>query len=198
MEIFTIIMRIVTAALSLYMLLIMFRILLTWFQGPSLGKPVEIIRSLTDPYLGWFRRFRFLQIGSFDFSVIVAIIVLSVAASITTRLAAAAVVTFGLVLAIIIARVASAASFFLVFFLALAVIRVLGSAFNANTASRFWITVDHLLEPVVHAVVHTVARGRFISYRNALLLFSALIVIVLLVGGFLVDGLVSLAGRIPF
>lgn len=191
-------MRIVTAALSLYMLLIMFRILLTWFQGPNLGRPVEIIRSITDPYLSWFRRFHFLRIGNFDFSVIVAIIVLSVAASITTRLAAAAVVTFGLVLAIIIARVASAVSFFLVLFLILAVVRLLGSVFNANTAGRFWITVDHLLEPVVHRIVHALTRGRFISYRNALLIFSALIVVVLLVGGFLVDGLVSLAGRIPF
>ena len=198
MEAFRVIMRIVTAALSLYMLLIMFRILLTWFQGPNLGRPVEIIRSLTDPYLSWFRRFHFLRIGNFDFSVIVAIIVLSVLASITTRLASAAVVTFGLVLAIIIARVASAVSFFLVLFLILAVVRLLGSVFNANTASRFWITVDHLLEPVVHRVIQGVVRGRFMSYRNALMLFSALIVVVLLVGGFLVDALVALAGRIPF
>ena len=123
---------------------------------------------------------------------------LSVLASITTRLASAAVVTFGLVLAIIIARVASAVSFFLVLFLILAVVRLLGSVFNANTASRFWITVDHLLEPVVHRVIQGVVRGRFMSYRNALMLFSALIVVVLLVGGFLVDALVALAGRIPF
>jgi YggT family protein len=180
------------------MLLIMFRILLTWVQGIHGGRAVEILHRITDPYLAWFRRFTFLRIGNFDFSIVVAIIVLSVLASITARLAAAAVVTFGLVLAIIIARVASAVSFFLVLFLVLAVVRLIGIAANANTAGRFWITLDHLLEPVLHAVMRRLARGRVMNYRTALLLFSALIVVILVVGGFLVDALVSLAGRIPF
>ena len=139
-----------------------------------------------------------LRIGNFDFSVIVAIIVLSILASITGRLAAAAVVTFGYVLALIIVRVASAASFFLVFFLIMALIRLIGGAIGVNTSGRIWITLDRLLEPVVHKIILSLSRGRFVSYRNALLLFCALIVLTLFVGGFLVDGLVNLAGRIPF
>ncbi len=198
MEAFRIIMRIVTAGLSLYMLLIMFRILLTWFQGPSFGRPIELLKSITDPYLGWFRRFQFLRIGNFDFSVIVAIIVLSVLTSITGRLAAAAVVTFGYVLALIIMRVASAVSFFLVFFLILALIRLIGGAVGVNTSGRVWITLDRLLEPVVHKIILSLSRGKFVSYRNALLFFCGLIVLTLFVGRFLIDGLVNLAGRIPF
>ena len=65
-------MRLVTAGLSFYMLLIMFRILLSWFQGQNFGKPVEFLAKVTDPYLRWFRRFEFLRVGNFDFSVIVA------------------------------------------------------------------------------------------------------------------------------
>ena len=198
MEAFRIIMRVVTGGLSLYMLLIMFRILLTWFQGPSFGRPLELLRSVTDPYLSWFRRFQFLRVGNFDFSIIVAIIVLSVFASITSRLAVAAAVTFGYVLALIIMRVASAASFFLVFFLIMALIRLIGGAVGVNTSGRFWITLDHLLEPVVHKIILSLSRGRFVSYRNALLLFCALIALTLFAGRFLVDGLVNLAGRIPF
>jgi YggT family protein len=197
MEAFRVIMRIVTAGLSLYTLLIMFRILLTWFQGPSFGRPLEILRSITDPYLSWFRRFGFLRIGNFDFSIIVALIVLSVVTSITSRLAAAANVTLGFVLALIISRVASAASFFLVFFLIMALIRLIGGAVGASISGRFWITLDRLLEPVVHKVVLTLSRGKFVSYRNALLFFCALIALVLLAGGFLIDALVNLLVRLP-
>ncbi|MEE8441006.1 MAG: YggT family protein [Spirochaetia bacterium] len=197
MEAFRIIMRVVTAGLSLYMLMIMFRILLTWFQGPSFGRPLELLKSVTDPYLNWFRRFQFLRVGNFDFSIIVGIIVLSILTSITSRLAVAAVVSFGLVLALIIVRVASAASFFLVLFLIMALIRLIGGALGVNTSGRVWITLDHLLEPVVHKIILALARGRFVSYRNALLLFCALLAMALFAGRFLVDGLVNLVGRIP-
>jgi YggT family protein len=198
MEAFRTIMRVVAAGLSVYMLLIMVRILLTWFQGPDLGRPMEVIRSITDPYLQWFRRFTFLRIGNFDFSVVVAIIALSILASITNSLAAALQVTFGFVLALIIVRLASAASFFLFFFLAMAVIRVIGGAAGVNTAGRFWITLDKILEPMVHKVALTFSRGQFVTYRNGLLIFSAVLAVTLFLGRYLVDGLVNLASRIPF
>lgn len=198
MAVFPIIMRVVTAALSFYMLLIMFRILLTWFQGPSFGRPLEILRSVTDPYLNWFRRFQFLRIGSFDFSIILAIIVLSVLTSITSRLGAAAGVTFGYVLAVIILRLSSAASFFLVFFLVMALIRLIGGAIGVDTSGRLWVTLDHLLEPVVHKIILSLSRGKFVSDRNALLLFCALIALTLFLGGFLMNSLAGLAVRIPF
>jgi YggT family protein len=191
-------MRIITALLSIYMLMIMFRILLSWFQGMQHGRAVGFIRSMTDPYLNWFRRFEFLRIGNIDFSPIVAIIVLSVLTSITGRLALAGIITFGLVLALLIARVGSAAGFFIVVFLILAIVRAIGSLAGVNTAARFWIAVDQILEPVVHRVTRVFARGRFVSYRNALVIFAATMVVVLLVGGWIVNRLVALAWSIPF
>ena len=198
MEAFRVVMRILTGGLSLYMLLIMFRILLSWFQGQNLGRPVEILGQITDPYLKWFRRFEFLRIGNFDFSVIVAIIALSVLSSITGRLAVAGDISFGFVLALILERVWSAASFFLVFFLAMALVRLVGGLVGVNTSGRFWITVDRILEPVVHKIVLSLSRGKFVTYRNALLLFCGMVGLTLLVGGFLVRELAVLAVRIPF
>lgn len=198
MQGFRLFMRILTTGLSIYMLLIMFRILLTWFQGPNLGRPVEVLRSITDPYLMWFRRFGFLRIGNFDFSVIVAIILLSILASITNSLANAMQVTFGFVLALIIARVASAAGFFVFLFLALGLIRLVGSLIGANTSTRFWITLDRILEPPVHKVAIKLSRGRFVTYQNALMLFSGLLGVVLIGGRYVVNGIVALATRIPF
>jgi YggT family protein len=191
-------MRIVTAALSVYMLLIMFRILMTWFHGVQGGRIAEFVSRVTDPYLQWFRRFEFLKLGAIDFSPIAAIIVLSVVTSITGRLAMAAAITFGLVLALLIARIASAIGFFIVVFLILALVRAVGSMAGVNTASRFWLTVDQILEPVVHRTTRIFGRDRFINYRNALLIFSALMAAVLFLGGWLVDVLVRVCLSIPF
>ena len=37
--------------ISIYMIIIFLRVLLTWFQGAYLGKTQEIITKITDPYL---------------------------------------------------------------------------------------------------------------------------------------------------
>jgi len=197
-EAFHVIMRILTAAISLYTLLIMFRILLTWFGRHDFGRPMEILAAITDPYLNWFRRLRFMQFGGMDFSPILALITLSVLSTITGRLAVAASITFGFILALIVARLASAAGFFVGLFLVLSVIRLIGSMMGVNTAGRFWIIVDRILEPAVHKVALTFTRGKFITYRNALLLFAVLLVIVLLLGRYLVATLVTLLAGLPF
>jgi hypothetical protein len=67
-----------------------------------------------------------------------------------------------------------------------------------NTASRFWITIDHITEPLVHKATRVFARERFLSYRNALVIFAAMMAAILIVGGWLVDWLVRLAVSIPF
>jgi YggT family protein len=64
--------------LQLYSLLLIGRILLSWF--PNLdwsNQPWATITQLTDPYLDLFRRF-IPPLGGFDLSPMVAIIVLSV------------------------------------------------------------------------------------------------------------------------
>lgn len=198
MQIFRAIMQIITTGLTLYMLLILIRVLLSWFHGPDLGRAVEILKSVTDPYLNWWRRFQFFRFGGLDFSPVVGIIALSVVTSITARLAAAAMVTFGLILAIIIMRLASAVGFFLGFFLLLALIRLAGDLFNANTASRGWIMVDQIIQPPVHAITTRIVRNRPLHYRSALVIFAGLDLATLLIGGYLVELLAMAAARLPF
>ncbi|MBP7495043.1 MAG: YggT family protein, partial [Spirochaetales bacterium] len=64
-----ILMHTLSALVSLYTLLIIVRILLTWFSSPlGYGKVHHFLASVTDPYLNYFRRFSIFQIGRFDFS----------------------------------------------------------------------------------------------------------------------------------
>lgn len=197
MAIFRQIMGLLTTVLSIYSLVVLFRIILTWVRGIELGRAEEIIGAIVDPYLNWFRRFTFLRIGGFDFSVIAALITLSVLTSIFAQLAVSARITIGVILAIIFLRVMGAVLFFFTLFLILAVIRLLGIFFDADTSGRFWIIIDQLVQPAVHAVVYRVVKDRTLSYQNALILFSVILLAVIIIGRIVVPLLGGLLSSIP-
>lgn len=198
MQFFRALMQLLTAGLTLYMILIIIRIMLTWFSGADLGRPVEILQRLTDPYLNWWRRFEFLRIGPLDLSWITGLIALSILVTITTRIARQLVVTFGIILAIIIQSLGSAAGFLLGIFLVLALIRLIADLINANTAGRGLIMIDRLVQPLVHSVTARIVRNRPLTYRSALMIFCGLDLALIIGGGYVIDFLALSASRIPF
>ncbi len=191
------VLRGVSTAVSIYMLLIFFRIILTWFGQAPTGRLVEIISRITDPYLNVFR-----GVGVFgglpvDFSPVLALITLSILNNIITRIAFAAQITLGIVLAEVLGALWAAASFIVFLFLVFGVIRLVGFMFHVNTAGRFWITLDRLLQPLAYRLVSKVSRGRSTSYQNALLLYAGVLVLVLLLGSFLISSLVNVLAQLP-
>lgn len=198
MSIIRVIMQLLGFALTVYGFIVFFRILMLWMPGGNFGRFGEMIASIVDPYINWFRRFDFVRIGHHDFSVLAALITVWIGSNIALTIAALGRITLGIILAIIVDVVAGAILFFMGFFLVLGVIRFFGSLFGANTASRFWIVLDQVVEPLVHRVVSPFAKERFISYQNALLIFSALDLVALIGGRLLVNLLVGLLQGLPF
>lgn len=198
MVVFQGIMRLLSTLLILYTLVIMLRILLTWFGGADLGQAEQLLSRVTDPYLNWFRRFEWLRFGGLDFSPVFALIVLSVATTVTIELAEVGSLSVGWILAVIVARLGGAIGFLLGFFLVLAAIRLAGTFLGANTADRFWITLDRMLQPLVHRVTTILAGDRVISYQAALLVFAGTDLLVIVAGRFLLALLVRLLQSLPF
>lgn len=67
--------------LNFYFVLLIIRILLSWFPNVNwMNPPFSILSQLTDPYLNLFRSF-IPPLGGIDFSPILAIFVLQIAAS---------------------------------------------------------------------------------------------------------------------
>lgn len=60
-------------ALSIYMWLIIIRVLLSWVSPDPYNPIVKALRSVTDPVMDWFRRRIPLVFGGFDFSPMVVI-----------------------------------------------------------------------------------------------------------------------------
>lgn len=191
-------MRIVGAVLMVYMILIFVRVLLTWFQGPGMGRPFAILASITDPYLNWFRRFRFLRGDRIDFSPIAALIVLVVLLNIANEIGSYGTISVGFVIAIVIAAVWSAISFILTFLAILDAVRLIGDLLNVNSVSPFWHTLDIILAPILNWAGRVVLRGRPVTYRTAMLVSGILIVIAIFLGRFVMHWLVTLVQRLPF
>ncbi len=198
MDIIRVTMQILSFALSLYSFLIFVRIILTWFQTGDYGQVAVWLGRITDPYINWFRRFDFLRLAGVDLSVIAALVTLWIGRSIALNIAYVGTITLGTILAITVSAVASAVFFFLTLFLILAIIRLLGSLFGANTALRFWIVIDQILEPIVHRVVTPLARGRLVNYQNALIIFIAVDFVAILLGRFVIAILTGVLRGLPF
>ncbi|HUX12481.1 MAG TPA: YggT family protein [Spirochaetia bacterium] len=194
-----IVLRLISTLISIYMVIIIIRIVLTWFSGMAYhGKPIEFLFRITDPYLDFFRRLRWLRFGSIDFSPVAAILALSILANVLNAVAVIGIVTVGVVLAIIVSALASAVGFFLILFLVLTVIRLVGFLANANTANRFWLTLDHIIEPAVYRFTQMLMRGRTVTYQNGLLIFGGLMFVIVVVGDLLIRQLERLLLQLPF
>lgn len=191
-------MRFLGAAISIYMVIILVRIVMTWFPGAVYGKTFEILQRITDPYLNLFRGARFLRIGYVDFSPLAAIILLSVLNNIVTTIGYTGAVSLGFVLATAVSAVASAISFFLTLFLILTGIRLIGTFVQSNSLGQFWMTLDRLLEPMSYRLSRSIVRDRELSYRMALGTLALTILAILLLGNLLLGVLIPALEGLPF
>ena len=190
--------RILSAVVSVYMLLIFVRIILTWFSGVNFGRPYQLLSSITDPYLHYFRRFRFLQAGALDFSPIAGLLVLVVLLNMFNTLALYGKITVGIILAIILRAVWSAASFLLTLFIILIVIRFIASLAKANTVHPFIRTIDYLITPLLNWIHNTFFKKRFLTLQTGLAIAGASLLALSITGNIIVSLLVQLFQSIPF
>ena len=155
-----------------YSILVIIRVLLSWFQGPAYGKPVEMLRAVTDPYLNFFRPFP-LRLGNFDLSPVAALAVLQVAQHIFASLARSGRVTVGFVLSLLLGIAWSVFSFLLGFCLILLVLRAIAYFTNRNIYSPFWSIVDNLAKPVQYRIGRFIFGRRLVHYSTEILVSAA-------------------------
>jgi YggT family protein len=80
------ILRALVQFLNIYLVLLIIRVLLSWFPGISwYNQPFATLSQLTDPYLNLFRSL-IPPLGGMDFSPILAFLILQVAAQVLASL----------------------------------------------------------------------------------------------------------------
>ena len=164
------IMGFISFLISIYMVIIFIRIILTWFSGTGTGRFQEILAMITDPYLNWFRRFTFLRTGFLDFSPIVALGVLSLINRIFTILAYYNTISIGIILIMMLQIVWGIISFFLGFLIIVLVLRLIAYLAKQNLYNPFWRIINTIAQPVLYRINRILFRDRIVNFRTLIII----------------------------
>ena len=111
--------------ISVYTMLCFVRIILTWIPNLNYSKFGQLLASICDPYMNYFRNIRFLRIGNMDFSPVLSIGLLVVASNLLSTLAVTGQLKIGYLIASIISMIWSILASILSFLIILLIIRVI-------------------------------------------------------------------------
>lgn len=192
------IFRILSGIASIYTLICAIRIFLTWMPDLQFSKFGTFLATICDPYLNFFRRFKFLRFNALDFSPVLALAALSAVASIFSSIATMQRVSIGVILAIIINMAWSIVSSLGWLLVILLVIRLIFNLIKRDNTSHFWTVIDQTLNPIVYRISRIFTGRRYTQYKTSLLIALLLIILILFVGGQLFSLLSSLLLKIPF
>ena len=192
-------LSILAGVLSLYTLLCLIYILMSWFPGARFTKFGHFMTSICEPYMGLFRRMSFLRIGNIDFSPIVSLGLLSLASTIIAGIQSDGYLSFGRILAAVLNALWGISSSIIGLFTLLIFIRWIVLVINKGRTSydSGWNQIDMLLNKISYKVAGTFTK-RGISYQRSLLITWIAFLVILGVGYLLFGHLIYLCKKIPF
>jgi YggT family protein len=190
-------MNVLAGLAGLYSLLILVRVMLSWFGGGYYGRPVELLQRITEPYLRWWQRVFGLRLGYFDLSPIAAMAALSLAQTVFSAIARYGSIRIGVILAITLSSIWSAASFLLGFCIVILALRLAAYLFNRDTYSGFWRVIDGISQPLLYRINRIIFGRRQVNYLTGIIVPIAALAAIWAAGGFAVGLLARLLIRLP-
>ena len=175
--------------INAYLFLCFIKILLSWVPSAAYSSFGRVLSSICDPYLNWFRRFRFTRIGMVDFSPIISLGILSIAAQLITSILATGTISVWAVVVSIIQLIWSFVSFILNLLIIFLIIRLGYDLFGSSNSSPFWYNLDRFLSPVIAKTTGFFQR-KPLQYRTRLVLTIILILLLRIVLGLFFGSLV--------
>jgi YggT family protein len=179
------------------MLIIFIRVILSWFSSADFGRVGDILYTITDPYLNWFRRFGFLRQGYIDLSPIAAMAALSLVNQALNTLSTLGRLSLGIILAIVLSSVWSAVSFILGFCAVILGLSLVAFLTNQNIHSPFWKVVTSISQPISYRTNRIIFRSRIVLYRTGLITSIVLLVVIIILVGYLINLAAFLLIRLP-
>lgn len=185
----------ISLILTTYSFIIFIRILFSWFNlrnnrnGAPQNKIIIFLYSITDPYLNWFRRFKFATIGMMDFSAMLGIFVLYFISNISSQIAITGTITIVFLIKLLISSVWSLISSLAFIIIIILIIRIIFIMLNKQ--SIIFQSMDGFLEPFARKTSNLFTK-KFTSYKINLLILAIGIIIARLAVNYLIVFLFSL------
>ena len=191
------IMNLLNSLLGIYSLLIIIRIIITWFGNVQYSRAVQILSRITDPYLDWWRRNVPLKAGILDLSPLLAMAALSVAQTICSSIARQGRISLGAIIAVCLSAAWSAAAFLLGFCFIVLVLRLIAYVSSSNMYSPFWQAIDSISRPLLYRIGRIIFGRKIVGYTTSIIVSLAALAALWLLGGIAVRLLVSLFFALP-
>lgn len=189
--------NVLTSAVSIYEVLCLVYILMSWFPGARYTKFGNIMAQICEPFLSFFRRFP-IRIGMIDFSPILAFGVLAILSSIFGDIASYGVLRLGVLLASLLQICWSLLSSVITFFNIILVIRLVVHLAGKDFTSQIWRNLDQIISPVQSRISSLVFKNKFRTYRAQLAITLVVCVIVQIAGSWVIGILAAQLVKIPF
>lgn len=168
--------RMLSLLLSIYNILIIIRIFSSWitpFKRIESGGIMDIIGKITDPFLELFQKVKFMKIGQFDFSVLLAFMSISIVQNILSVYSFTGEISVGIALSIVLQSVwRSLASLVLGIFIILLTIRLVLTYKKTPNSIQYIMVLNQVLGKALDVVHRFVFGGKEVSDRT--LLYTAL------------------------
>ncbi len=184
------VLRVLSALATVYMILCIVRIFMSWLPGMRQNPAGVFIGRIVDPYLEFFRRMRLFQAAGIDFSPIAAFAVLS-AVSRGLDISSYGVMTLGKVLVLIVDMIWALIGFLVGFFALLILLRIIAYLARWNSLHPAWRAVDAMLNPVLFRIKRLIYRNRIVNYMQGLITGFLVLIGVRVILGILVSMLVK-------
>ena len=159
---------------SAYLVLVILRVMLSWFRMPHTERIENFLGRITDPYLNFFRRNFPVKIGFIDFSPVFGIMILGIIVSISGTLAKTGYISLGQIAGIILMYLWSPFSFFFDFLVLMMIVRLITTLSEKLRSAPFFLMLDHYLYNVTGKILGLFTR-KPVAYQTALIITSVLI-----------------------
>lgn len=194
------IFSILASVVSIYTLLCLVRVMLSWFPGAEYSRFGQVLRQMCDPYLDIFRRFRFLRFSSFDFTPAIGLCVLMALQAFFNSLAMGKAFRISTILSMLVMLVGNIFTSVLGFFAVIILVRLIVYLIIGDGQGSYsiWTAMDRAISPIIFRIAGLVFRNQSISFVKALVT-SFIILAVFAVGiAYALGVLGTLISMIPF
>lgn len=193
----TFLFRTLTAAVSIYEVLCLIYVVMSWFPGSRNSRFGYYITQACEPFMNFFRRFN-VRIGVLDFSPVLAFGALVLISGVFSNIATYGAIRLGTLLASLLQVCWSLCSSVITVFNVIIIIRLVIHLAGKDFKLEICRTLDTIISPVQTRVSSLLFRNRFKTYRIQLACTLGVCIVAQILGSWLIGLLATLLVKLPF
>ena len=169
--------NVVRLIFSIYIILIFVRVLFAWIRPNMFNPIVKFVYSVTDPYLRIFAKLKFLRIGFFDFSPILAFYLLYLLQELIYRVLLTGYFSLNILISLIVVLLFRFVYFILFIFIAAVALRLIFDIIRIRSNNMFITAVYAMAEPAIRPFRKLLKMDRRYGFDVSVVIALAILIL---------------------